>query len=123
MACKNIEFDWLRVINATLVQGTSATIVVAPTALEHGDYFKLRYCVKFSDATGAEPLLLSIAGVIYPALDKWGNPVTIGMLRRRELLCMRFSNITTTTPTVSPHFTLFNKLFCQSIVTPEITTP
>lgn len=118
-SCKH-EFDDLRLINATLVQGTSATLIVAPTALEHGDDFKLRYCVKFQDATGAEVLLISINGVIYPVLDKWGNPVTIGRLRRRELLCLHFSNITSATPVIVPHFTLLNKLFCQTIITPDI---
>lgn len=119
MSCK-CDFDNLRVINATLVQGTSATIVVAPTALEHGDLFHLRYCVKFTDATGAEVLFISISGVLYPVLDKLGNPVTIGRLRRRELLCLQFSNITSAAPVVVPHFTLCNKLYCQTIITPDV---
>lgn len=119
MSCKR-EFDDLRVTNATLVQGTSATIVVAPTALEHGDLFRLRYCVKFQDATGAEALFITVGAVTYPVLDKLGNPVTIGRLRRRELLCLQFSNITSAAPVVVPHFTLLNKLYCQTIITPEI---
>lgn len=119
MSCK-CDIDNLRITNATLVQGTSATIIVAPTALEHGDLFRLRYCVKFQDATGAEVLFITVGATTYPVLDKLGNPVTIGRLRRRELLCLRFSNITSAAPVVVPHFTLLSKIYCQTIITPEI---
>jgi len=111
----------LQLVNATLVQGTSATLTVVPETFMNTCVYKLRYCVRFQDATGTEPLIISSGATSFPVLDRFGNPVRIGRLRRRELLCLRFSNVTNGAPvTVTPHFTLLNELFCQSIITPEV---
>jgi hypothetical protein len=110
----------LEVTGATLVQGTSATLTVANTTLNNRDRCGLRYNVTFTDAIGTEPLLITTNGTTYPVLSKLGNPVAIGKLRRREPLYLVFSNITSTTPAVSPHFTLCNDIHCQCIVTPPI---
>jgi len=120
MRRKRIEWDNFKLLNAVLVQGTSATITVVNTSLENEDGYKLRYCLKWTNATGAENLFITVNGTTYPVLTKFGNPVTIGRLRRRELLCLIFSNLTDTTTGTVPHFTLLNNLFCQAIVTPAI---
>lgn len=113
--------DYLDIQTATLVQGTSATITCVPTALENDDRYLLRYYVKWTDAIGNESLLISVGGTVYPVLNKRGNPVTIGKLRRRELLYLTFSNITSATPAVTPHFTCGNEMCPQIIHTPPIT--
>lgn len=114
MSCKLIHKHPLQVTDATLVQGTSATIVVAPEVLLNADIYVLRYCVKFQDATGAEELLIDDDGTVIPILDKFGNPVTLGRLCRRELLYLRYSSID------PAHFTLLNCLKCQTIRTVEV---
>lgn len=118
---KHCDVDILEVQNAALVQGTSATIIVVPTSLENKELYKLRYCIKWSDATGAEVLFISVGGTVYPVLDCDGEPVRIGKLRRRMLLCLKFINFTSTAPVINPHFRLLTKLCPLCLRTPEVT--
>jgi hypothetical protein len=118
---RRCDVDYLEVQGVALLQGLSATITAVPTSLENKDKYILRYCVKWTGAIGTESLLISVGGKLYPVLTKLGNAVAIGRLRRRELLYLVFSNVSTVTPVVAPHFTLCNELHPICVRTPDIT--
>lgn len=105
----------LEIENATLVQGTSATIVTAPYDYVNRDYYSFRDCICFTDSTGAEVLQISNGTTTYPVWDENGEPVKIGRLRRCDVYTLRFSSVTTA------HFTLEGCLPCLCIKTPELT--
>jgi hypothetical protein len=115
--------NYLEISNTapTLVVGTSATLTIVPTALENKDRYALRYCVRWNGAQGNEALLLSVNGTVYPVLDLAGNPVVVSQVRRREKLIFAFSNITSTTPAVTPHFTVLGCLAHKCVQTPVTT--
>jgi len=114
--------NYLEIQSVALTIGTSATITVVPTALENKDRYVLRYCVRWNGAQGNEALLLSVNGTVYPVLTLGGNPVLVSEVRRRELLKLVFSNITSTTPAITPHFTVLNCLASKCIQSPVTTT-
>jgi len=119
------DIDTLQLVNATLVQDATATAIVAFTNIENRDLYRLRYCIKWTDAVGSELFNIQVgitggtpAPVTYPVLDRDGNPVPIGRLRRRELLVLKF--VSPNMSGITPHFVLKNCLFTQCIITPEL---
>lgn len=118
--CCEFKCNDLQIVSATLVQGVTAALTVAPETFINTCVYKLRYCVRFEDAVGTEVLQIISGGVTYNVFDKFGNPLTIGRLRRRELLCLRFSSIVNATTATVAHFTILNELCCPTIRVPEI---
>lgn len=101
----------LDITNITVVAGTSVTLTVPTETFLNEACYNIRVCfsLKDSDATGAEVLLITSGGTTYPVLDKIGNSLQVGRLRRRELLELVYGNVST------PHFLAKNCLPCLVI--------
>ena len=105
----------LQLINATVTAvGETATLEVVSTPLIHEREYHIRYCVTFGRvATGAEDLSLIVGANTYPILTRNGQTVKVGMLRRRELLCLRYIN--PNNDVVPAHFVLLQGQHNQAL--------
>ncbi len=115
------EINFLQITNASLVQGVSAVIETAQVELQTQRLYKLRYIIKWSDATGIESLQIKIGVDLYPVLSRIGELVQTRQIRKRELLCLKFVNPNSFPVIVQPHFVVLNHLFQGPImITPTV---
>lgn len=123
MSC---PFESLTLLDARLDTSATATVIISAKTLAAYNVYKIRYLVKWSGARGNEILQIQNGATnstpvpeTYPVYTPEGVGATIGRIRRRELLLLKFVPATTAPVATPAHFVVLNQLYPQAIVIPN----
>ncbi len=90
---------FLRIAGASLTSGV-VDLTTTEENLNHQDVYKFRWNLKWSEASGDEPIRINKHFVV----TKQSETLKLGTIRRRELLILRFVKPSAYPEILPPHF-------------------